>query len=130
RIIRKFSYICHKQPENKRQYTPVEEDSLTLSIEQVNISKHGFWMTHTIRYFPGLPDMFRLVPQREKIGYPSLQFESNSEEKDDEDMVVDPKDFAICQLRAQGKSWPEVASRIGLSYGATYNRGKKLGLTG
>lgn len=130
RIIRKFSYICHKQPENKRQYTPVEEDALTLSIKQVNISRHGFWMTHTIDYFPGLPDMFRLIPQREKLAYPSLQPEPNGKEKEKKERNYDDKDFAICQLRAQKLPYREISARIDMSIGAVYERAKKLGLTG
>jgi len=130
RIIRKFSYICHKQPENKRQYTPVEEDSLHLSVNQVNISRHGFWMTHTIGYFPGLPDMFRLIPRREKLSYPSLEPQPTPGTTAKEKTPIDPRDFAICQLRAQKYTWREISARIGLSLGQTFERGKKLGLSG
>jgi len=126
RIIRKFSYICHKQPENKRQYTPVEEDSLTLSIKQVNISRHGFWMTHTIDYFPGLPDMFRLVPQREKLGYPSLEHESNNgKDKNKSDWINE----AIKNMWEDNLSTRKMAKYLPIGKSAIGERVRKMELS-
>ncbi|MFX0087782.1 MAG: hypothetical protein ACFFAU_19175 [Candidatus Hodarchaeota archaeon] len=126
RIIRKFSYICHKQPENKRQYTPVEEDALTLAINQVNISRHGFWMKHTIGYFPGLPDMFRLVPQRDKLNYPSLTVEKDNGRNGKVQKEYDIYDMNIASLYNAGHSERDIAGDIGKTKGFVHERIVKL----
>lgn len=127
RIVRKFSYICHKQPENKKQYTPVEEDALKLKISEVNISRFGYWVKHDIGYFPGLPDIFRAVPQREKLSYPSLEYEEpNGKDKKKPTKTYDNKDFAIMQLRHQGLSFEKISVRIGMSIATVHKRFKRL----
>ena len=131
RIVRKFSYICHKQPENKTQYTPVERDALKLKISQTNISRHGFWMTHDIGYFAGLPDMFRLIPQRTKINYPSMK---PVEKKDIDNKIkkktYDDIDFEIARHRARGLSYQEISEKVGRSKATVYTRAKKMEIQG
>jgi len=127
RTVQKFSYVLFKRPTNRSNMTAVELASRKLAINEVNVSRGGYWMKHEIGYFPELPDIYRIVPQREKIDYPDLEPKNDEVVQKKE---IDPINFAICQLRGQGYSWKDVAERVGLAKATVIERGHKLGLTG
>lgn len=130
RITRKFSYVCYKQPTNKASYIPVERDAKRLSISQVNISRHEYWMTHDIGYFQGLPDMFRIIPNRKKLSYPSLKTEDESSKKDTpKERQYSVLDLNIAVMRGQGKPYRVIAKELGKSLGYIHERAKNAGLT-
>jgi len=126
RISQKFGYVLHKKPVNRSTMTTVEKNARGFAINEVNVSRGGYWMKHTIGEYPEMTDKYRLVPKREKITYPD--FKTN--EAKEEIIFIDEKDFAICQLKAQGHAWRTISERVGLSLSQTYERGKRLQLKG
>lgn len=124
RVSQKFGFIIQKRPVNRRNMTPVEKDARSYNKSQCGISVAGYWTKNTIGYFPEMQDAYRLMPNDELLAYPSLKPIRNGDKENE--VEIDPTDFAICQLRAQGMSWREVSSRVGLSLSATYERGRKL----
>lgn len=131
RVTRKFSYVCYKQPTNKNLYLPVEKDAKKLSVDEVNISRHEFWMKHKVGYYQGLPDMYRLVPQREGWDYPSLEpdGEDNGKLKAKQKMKIpelDAIDTKILRLKLKGLSYDSISEEIGMSKGGVMYRKKKI----
>ena len=127
RISQKFGYIIVKRPVNRQTMTQAERDARGYGIKECNISRGGYWMKHKIGYYPELPDIFRLIPQREKLTYPDFDIVKDESEKQ---ILLDPIDMIIAVARAQGHSWREVAAHAELSVSSTYERGRKLGLVG
>ncbi|MFX1286867.1 MAG: hypothetical protein ACFFB5_24755 [Promethearchaeota archaeon] len=128
RVSQKFGYVCFKKPVNRNNMIPPEEDAKRYSIQQVNISKGGYWMKHTIGMFPELPDKYRLVPRRNKWSYPKLQPIDESRTQFMEDYLHDPLNVEIMRLRAQGLSYQQIADRVELGKSAVYERAKKMNI--
>lgn len=127
RISQKFGFIIQKRPVNRKNMTPAEKDARSYNKSQCGISVAGYWTKNTIGYFPEMNDAYRLMPNDEKLQYPSLKPVKITEEEEEQ---IDPIDFAICQLRAQGKSWRDISKHVGLSLEPTHTRGRRLGLVG
>ena len=126
RVSQKFGFVIQKRPVNRRNMTPVEKDARSYSKSQCGISVAGYWTKNKIGYFPEMRDAYRLIRNDELLAYPSLKPIKNGGKE--EEVEIDPTDFAICQLRAQGETWDSVAAKVGMSKGGVIGRGSRLGL--
>lgn len=124
RISQKFGFIIQKRPVNRKNMSDVERDARKYKLSECGISIAGYWTKHTIGYYPEVIDAYRLIPNYDLITYPSLKVAKKQDEKDE--VELDPIDFAICQLRARGETWDDIAVKVGMSKGGTIGRGKRL----
>ena len=117
RIVQKFGYLCFKTPVNRKELSRAEKDAMKFGVQEVNITRAGYWMTHKIGYYPELPDYFRLIPQRKKLTYPKLKFVE--EEKKEKKHTFDEKDIQILYYKKEGLSLKAIADKIGLKAKST-----------
>ena len=129
RLSQKFTYIIYRRPTIRKSMTKAEEDARGFGKTKLNVVSGGRWMTHWVGMYPEITDKYRLIPQRVKLNYPSMQI---SEDKDMEDayseIFNDPINIKIMQMRAKGASYREIATELSLSVSTIYNRAKKLGI--
>lgn len=131
RISQKFGYVCYKTPVNRQGMYGPEKDAKRLGVNGVNISKAGLWMTHKFGMYPEMEDKYRLIPSRIKLSYPELNpIEEQEKQTDNLEVQLDPKDFAIMQLRLQGDTYDQIAAKVGLAKGTVINRKNRLGVVG
>lgn len=129
RVSQKFGYVCYKTPVNRKGMYGPEKDARRLGVNGVNISKAGRWMTHKFGMYPEMEDKYRLIPSRIKLSYPDLNpIEKEETQTDDLEVQLDPKDFAIMQLRLQGDTYDQIAAKVGLAKGTVIARKQKLGV--
>lgn len=124
RISQKFGFIIQKRPVNRKNMTDVERDARRYKLSECGISIAGYWTKHTIGYFPEVIDAYRLIPNYELLTYPSLKPPKSKEEKETEEL--DPKNYAIMQLRHQKVSFAEIARRIHMPIATVHKRFKAL----
>lgn len=112
-ISDKFRFIGEKKPTNKKILTKVEKDAQKQRRDCVNMSIDGYWATHWFSYWPELPDIYRLVPQREKLTYPELEVEKKKSKK---------KSTGVSPIQARryirylaGQTYQEQADKEGVS---------------
>ena len=123
RISQKFGYILIKRPVNRKGMTDVERDARSFGVKEVNVSRGGYWMKHKIGYFPELPDLFRLIPQREKLTYPDLNILEDKQATTN-NIVLDETDITIITYRDE--STRILAGRLGMSQSTIQYRKSKL----
>jgi len=129
RVSQKFGYVCYKTPVNRKGMYGPEKDARRLGVNGVNISKAGRWMTHWFGMYPEMEDKYRLIPNRIKLSYPDLNpIEDEETQTDDPEVQLDPIDFAIMQLRLQGDTYDQIATKVGLAKGTVIARKKRLGV--
>lgn len=124
RISQKFGFIIQKRPVNRKNMSDVERDARRYKLSECGISVAGYWTKHTIGYYPEVSDAYRLIPNYELLTYPSLKPPKKKEEK--EEVILDPKDFAIMQLKLQGLSFREIQERVQLSLSTIHKRYEQL----
>jgi hypothetical protein len=66
RVSQKFGYVLIKRPVRRKNMSYAEIDAKNFPITDVNITRGGRWMTHTIMKYPELEDTFRVIPKRIK----------------------------------------------------------------
>jgi len=126
RISQKFGFVIQKRPVNRKHMSQIEKDARKYKKSEAGISIAGYWTKHKIGYFPEMDDAYRLIPLEEKLTYPAL----TPEKKTDIDPSIDEKNFAIMQLRLQGYTYDEIATKVGLAKGTVIARKQKLGVKG
>ena len=128
RTTQKFGYTIFKRPTNRRNMSAVELASRKLSIMEANVSIAGYWMKHTIGFFPELPDIYRLMPDRTKWSYPELKPIEAPKTKEKNKIVIEDLDLKIIQMRSRKMSYNKIARELNLSNTTVWNRAKKLGV--
>jgi hypothetical protein len=126
KVCNKMRFICEKKPTNSNSLSKAEKDAQKQKRTSMNIAECGYWATHDLGYFPELPDWFRLVPQRKKLKYPSLEF---PKKKDKTKVEMDKTNLDILRLRAQGKTYAEISSIIGMPSRTIWSRCERMGVT-
>lgn len=116
RVSHKFGFVIFKRPVNRRDMYEVEKDARSFGVKKCNISRGGYWMTHTIGYYPELPDIFKLIPQREKLTYPELEFEKNGKDKSNVKYSLGDKSKAL-SYKLAGLTYEEIEELMGIPTG-------------
>jgi hypothetical protein len=103
RVSQKFGYVLIKRPVRRKNMSYAEIDAKNFPITDVNITRGGRWMTHTIMKYPELPDRFRVIPKRIKWVYPELEpIDKHLLTAKEQKLYGDPTNIQIMRLRAEG----------------------------